>query len=179
MTEFVAVLHVSVCGALALVLAGSALHKLTDVAGFARILSQYQMLPGWAIQATARSIPVFELVAAGMLLAAPTRPLGGALAAGLLAIYSSAIALQLRRGRTEIDCGCGGFGADQGIRPSLLGRNAALMAAALWALQPVSVATFGPAVLALSAVAGLVLVLLYAAADQLLANGARFRVSDA
>jgi hypothetical protein len=53
--------------------------------------------------------------------------------------YAAAIAINLLRGNTRIDCGCLGFGARvPELRWGLVGRNALLLAAVLTALLPVS-----------------------------------------
>ncbi|MGO4844024.1 MauE/DoxX family redox-associated membrane protein, partial [Rhizobiaceae sp. 2RAB30] len=48
-------------------------------------------------------------------------------------LYGTAIAVNLLRGRTRIDCGCGGAG--QGLSWFLVGRNTALLGLALIAAQ--------------------------------------------
>jgi hypothetical protein len=49
----------------------------------------------------------------------------------LLSVYALAIAINLRRGRRELDCGCFGFGRRSAISTMLLWRNAALVLASL------------------------------------------------
>ena len=91
-------------------------------------------------------------------------------AAGLLALYAAAIGINLWRGRADIDCGCAGPDQAQPLRPVLLARNSALVALALVAsVAPVArdLTLFdGFVTLAAAAVA----LLIYAAADGLLAN---------
>ena len=45
---------------------------------------------------------------AAALVAPVTRPLGLLAGAGLLALYAGAMAINIRRGRTHVECGCGG-----------------------------------------------------------------------
>ena len=73
-----------------------------------------------------------------LLLAGPLRAAGALLAIALLAVVSSAMALNLARGHTDIDCGCGGFGAahQQPLHAGLLLRNAVLVLLALAAAAP-------------------------------------------
>ena len=90
----------------------------------------------------------------------------------LLVLYSAAIAINLLRGRRDIECGCGGAATHVPLSGWLLARNAALMATALAvhaAPQALALAAASwPAALASLAVATL-LVLLY--------NGANFLLS--
>jgi len=102
-----------------------------------------------------------------------SRSLAALVAAALIALYAAAIGINLWRGRRDIDCGCAGPDQAQPLRPVLLARNAVLVALALLASvhpQARELGLFdGFVTLAASAVA----LLLYAAADGLLANGPR------
>ena len=53
----------------------------------------------------------------------------------LLGAYSAAIALNIVRGRRDIDCGCAGPGQEQTLSGWLLGRNAVLITMALLAVS--------------------------------------------
>ena len=121
---------------LALVFAAAFLHKARDVRGFAATLADYRLLPSaWA----PGLVPVFlaaEAVTAGLLLAPLPGAPGGLAALGLLATYTAAIAINLARGRRDIDCGCLGPWARQPLSYGLLVRNGLLVAAALGVLVP-------------------------------------------
>jgi len=67
-----------------------------------------------------------------------TRSRGAMLAAVVLVVYAAALALNLRRGRNRIDCGCLGFGQADRIAWWMVARNLALTALALLAAFPVS-----------------------------------------
>ncbi len=114
------------------------MHKLRDVGAFRAIVRAYRLLPEAAVGA-APALAVGELAVALALVVPPTRT-GAALAAiALLAVYSTAIAVNLARGRRSIDCGCGPLGARQPIGAWLLARNALLIgAAALTVRVPVA-----------------------------------------
>src|SRR3990170_4114641 len=56
----------------------------------------------------------------------------------LLAAYALAIAINLLRGRTRIDCGCLGFGRHDRIAWTMVARNLVLIALALALLLPAS-----------------------------------------
>jgi uncharacterized membrane protein len=153
--------------AIAVLLASAATHKLRAPARFARQLADYQLLPEAVTRPAARVIPVLELVIAFALLVPASRSWAALGAAGLIALYAAAIGINLWR---DIDCGCAGPDQAQPLRPILLLRNGALVAVALLAsVLPIArdLGFFdGFVTVAASAVA----LLIYAAADGLLAN---------
>jgi len=157
--------------AFALLLAAAAWHKLAAQARFRGILGAYQVLPELAVAPVAALIPALEAALAAAWALAWNLPATALATAALLAVYSLAIALNLRRGRTFIDCGCG-FGAAGGQQLSgcLLWRNGALIALALSAALP----SAGRDLLWIDylglACACFALMLIYAAASQLLLN---------
>jgi hypothetical protein len=128
--------HWIVRGGLALLLAWSAVHKLRDVAAFRGALEGYALLPAlWVVPAGAALIAV-EI---GLAVALCLPPVGAAAAvatAALLALYGAAMAVNLGRGRRDIDCGCGGPAGAQPIGAGLVARNALLAAAALAGALP-------------------------------------------
>ena len=157
--------------AFALLLAAAAWHKLAARARFRGILGAYQVLPELAVAPVAALIPTLEAALAAAWALAWNLPATALATAALLAVYSLAIALNLRRGRTFIDCGCG-FGAVGGQQLSgrLLWRNGALIALALCAALPAA----GRELLWIDylglACACLALILLDGAGSQLLLN---------
>ncbi|MCY1281082.1 Methylamine utilization protein MauE [compost metagenome] len=157
----------------AVILASAASHKLRAPARFADQLEDYQLLPRALVKPVSRGLPLVELAIAFALLVPASRPLAALLAAALLALYAAAIGLNLWRGRRDIDCGCSGPDQAQPLRPVLLARNATLAGLALVAsLSPQAreLGLFdGFVVIAASATA----LLIYAAAEGLLANGPR------
>ena len=118
------------------------------------------------------AVPALELVAAGLLVLPGAAHAGLALATSLLCLFGAAIAVNLARGRTDIDCGCGG--AAQKISAALLVRNLVLVAALLTAsLAPVSQPLTEAAAIGIGGFA-LVLTSLYFAVNQMLGNARRF-----
>ncbi|MBY0278230.1 methylamine utilization protein MauE, partial [Candidatus Binatia bacterium] len=133
------VLAVVVRGALALLFAVAALHKLRSRDAFGATLDAYAVLPHALSAPLARAVPVVEIAAAVLLVTPRAAAAGGALAAMLLAIYALAMGVNLLRGRRDLDCGCMGPGARSPIGPGLIVRNALLIAVALVAgLAPVA-----------------------------------------
>ena len=158
--------------ALAGVFAAAALHKWRDLGAFTAALSAHRLAPDASAGALARAFAVCETAVAVGLLAPASAPGAAGVAAALLAIYSGAIAINLARGRREIDCGCSA--RPQPLSGVLLARNAALAAAVIPAALPES----GRALVwvdALSAAAGLAALALLWLAAQSLAFGAPAR----
>ncbi|MGY3175313.1 hypothetical protein ACVWYU_004738 [Pseudomonas sp. TE12234] len=156
--------------AIAVLLASAATHKVRAPARFARQLADYQLLPDSLARPVARLIPLLELAIAFALLVPVSRGWAALSAAGLLALYAAAIGINLWRGRRDIDCGCAGPDQAQPLRPVLLLRNSVLVVLALLAsVAPIArdMTLFdGFVTVAAAAVA----LLIYAAADGLLAN---------
>lgn len=109
--------------------------KLRAPAVFRDAVAGYGLLPPALVAPAAWAIALAETLAGALLLAGPLRPIAAVLALALLAVVSGAVALNLARGHTAIDCGCGGT-RHQPLRPGLLVRNAALMLLALVAAAP-------------------------------------------
>jgi hypothetical protein len=63
-----------------------------------------------------------------LLLSAQIRPFGAFAAIVLLSVFAAAMAINLKRGRSEIDCGCGHSFLKQNLSWLLVGRNAGLVA---------------------------------------------------
>lgn len=157
--------------ALALLFASAARHKLVAFSAFRAAFERYELVPHPVAGAVAALVPVVEVVAAVALVAAPGA--GALLASALLALYAGAIAWNLRRGRRDIECGCGGPALRQTLSGALVVRNLVLVCGALaCALTPSPRALIW--VDALSIAGGVcVLALLYAATNQLVANAPR------
>lgn len=119
----------AVIGALALVLLGAAWHKLSEPNAFLSALAAYRILPGSVLDIAARGVPLLEIaLGAGMLIPFTRSPALIGVATLMLA-YAGAIALNLLRGRSYIDCGCGG--AAHPLSWGLVARNGVLAVAAL------------------------------------------------
>jgi uncharacterized membrane protein YphA (DoxX/SURF4 family) len=122
---------------LAATFAMASFHKLRDMDRFREILISYRLPLGSGTPLLAKAIPVFELIVAISLIVIPGY-ISGAAALCLLLAYSSAIALNLQRGRTDLDCGCSGPAHRQPIGLGLLLRNALLAAMAALTMLPTS-----------------------------------------
>lgn len=161
------ILYTTAMGTLALVFAFSASHKLRDYARFRASLGAYQLVPEALLPVLAPVVIGLELAAIVAILV-PVGP-GVSIAFVLLLVYTLALTVNLLRGNTAIDCGCGD--APTPISGWLLLRNGALLLLAL----PHQPANGPPDLLHWVLVVGLVLLLglFYLIFEQLLANHGR------
>jgi hypothetical protein len=131
-------------GAFALLFASAALHKLLDPGRFAAAFRAYDVVPP-ALAWLSLAVPLFELTVAAALLAARSRNGAAAAGAALLVTYAAAIAVNLGRGRRDLDCGCGGPRERRPIGAWMVWRNLALAALLGVLLLPGSPRPLGPA----------------------------------
>lgn len=124
--------------ALALLILPAAWHKLRDLGAFRAALAEYELLPRAACAAAAPALAGAELATGALLLSPWARPWGFAAAAALLSLYSGAIAVNLWRGRRDIDCGCFGPARQARIGGALLARNGVWIAVAAAGGLPVA-----------------------------------------
>jgi hypothetical protein len=154
--------------ALALLFANAAWHKWRALAQFGGALAAYRLFPRPLLGLLRLAVPAGETAVALLLLPAATRPWAGATGAALLLAYAGAMAINLGRGRHDLDCGCTGPAERRPIAAWMVWRNGLLAALLLagglpWATRPLTATD-------LVTVGGglLVVALLYAALDQLL-----------
>jgi hypothetical protein len=121
---------------LASLFAVAAAHKLKTRAEFARILEAYRLFPPRAAGPLSYLLPLLELATVLGLLVPSSRREAGYASAMLLLVYAVAIAVNLARGRRDLDCGCGLARDRRPIAGWMVVRNAALAAVALAAAWP-------------------------------------------
>lgn len=124
----------AVGAALSVIFLTGAWQKLRDPALFQANVENYRLLPESLTWIVAILLPVWELAAGALLLFGSTRTAAALLTIGLLLLATAAVAMNLLRGRTEIDCGCGSLGGhvgDQTLSWGLTIRNGVLAIAAL------------------------------------------------
>lgn len=145
----------------------AAFGKLGARAEFRAVLDAYDLLPPALNLVLSLLLPVTEGLSGLALLVGRTRPLGGLAASALFAVYGTAIAVNLARGRRDLDCGCAGPGARRPITGYLVWRNAGLSLAglALAAGTAPRLLTLGDGATVLGAVLGFAL--LYLTLDRL------------
>lgn len=109
--------------------------KLTEASHFQRVVRDYRIIPaGWSAW-FARGLPVLELATGTALLVPMLQLTALGVAALLLVAYSAAMALNIIRGRRDLDCGCAGPGQEQAISGWLVGRNGVLLSLVLLSLS--------------------------------------------
>lgn len=158
---------------LAALFISACLHKLFAWQAFVAVLANYRLCPDTLKLPVAALLIGMEGMAGVMALFFASEPYAFMIMLVLLGVYSLAIALNLLRGRTSIDCGCSGAGVRQILSGWLLVRNSVLIAFVVLAMMPSTerdLKWFDGWIVA----AGIaVLALLYAAVDQLIANRSR------
>lgn len=110
-----------------MVLAGA--RKLRAPREHAAYIDAYELLPDSRGRLVLVPLALAEVTAACALVIESTRDAGAALSLLLLLIYSAAIAINLWRGRVDIDCGCSGVASR--LSGWLLLRNSILMLCAV------------------------------------------------
>lgn len=120
------------CGVLIAVFVRALWHKLSDFPIFEALFADYEILPANLVAPALLVLVLAEAAIVTGLVIPATRQAAAIAAIVLLAVYGLAIAVNLRRGRYAIDCGCGGSG--QGLSWFLVARNAILIAIAVLAL---------------------------------------------
>ncbi|MEM9623816.1 MAG: MauE/DoxX family redox-associated membrane protein [Pseudomonadota bacterium] len=121
---------------LATLFAAAGVQKLVYRRRFAGVLEAYALLPSWLIPFLTIIVPVLELGVAGGLLITHHKQLVIATAVVLLATYALAMAINIGRGRRDIDCGCHLSGEPQLINRALVARNLLLALATCLLLLP-------------------------------------------
>lgn len=144
----------------------TAWHKWQDIHHTATVVAKYRLLPvGFAYRA---AYVVAGLEALIVVLLWLYQPLGAVLLVFLLLAYTAAIGINLQRGRTSMDCGCGGVPIR--LSPALLGRNAILLVMALLLVFSSTARSYVWADGLMAVFAALSILVMYYAAEQLLAN---------
>jgi uncharacterized membrane protein YphA (DoxX/SURF4 family) len=164
---------------LAVVFATAAVGKLRDLTGFVGVVEQYALLPPALVRPFAYALPVVELAAVLGLLLSLSRPLAAAVLIVLLLAFAAAMAFNLARGRSEIDCGCFIGGQKQRISWALVARNLVLGAFGLTLLAEPSGRPLAALDWLTILAAGASLLLLYEAISRLFGLAPRSAVREA
>lgn len=136
------------------------LAKLRDPARFRAAVANYGILRRAGVEPVSVMLPIIEIVGGGMLALRVALPVSALLVAGLLVVFAVAMAVNLVRGRRNMDCGCTLGVRGQTISWPLVVRNIGLAVACVVATIPQ-----GPTqhilALASSWIAGILLLLWY------------------
>jgi uncharacterized membrane protein YphA (DoxX/SURF4 family) len=175
MPEIDPVVGWAAAGAAAAVFLASGVLKFYDLESFRSAVANYRILPQWLATPFAWSVPAIESGAAAGLLIGTLRPWPALALLGLLSAFTLAIVINLARGRTDIDCGCFGPALRQQLSWWLLMRNGSLFALLAVALMPPGGRTLNPFDDVTVGFAAATVVVLYAAANFLIANAPGLR----
>lgn len=114
----------------------AAVPKIAEPLPFATSIMHYELMPAWAINAFALVIPWLEVLVAVCLLVGYRVRTSALVTAGLLVMFTTAVAIAFARG-LEIDCGCfGDQGGDTVGWPKILTNTAMIAGCLLLAYAP-------------------------------------------
>jgi hypothetical protein len=146
-----------VCAGLVFVVAG--VQKMRHWSILRGVIANYRLLPEEMVAPAASLLPLVEVITGFALLSGVAWPQAQLAAILLLGLFAAAMAINIERGRSHIDCGCNQSFLRQPLRRLLVARNGVLIAALLPSLaMPGAVA---PTVLVAGAAAGVAFFLLY------------------
>jgi len=170
------------CAATCTIFLGSAAVKFWQPTEFRAAVESYRLVPEAMAVALEWIIPALELAGAIGLLLAATRGAAALLLLSLIAAFTGAIALNLVRGPRDLDCGCFGPLLRQPLSGWLVARNGLLALLVLTDFTPVRGRPLASLDYLTIVAAAAALVILYGAANYLLAMAPRvatLRTSDA
>ncbi|WP_373019996.1 MauE/DoxX family redox-associated membrane protein [Thiomicrorhabdus sp.] len=167
MSEIIPYLNLACLVFIILLMLKAALHKAFDFLEFQGFVADYELIPEKLIKPFSAALVGLELASVGMMLVNSLRDYGLMLAIALFIVYAIAIGINLLRGRTSIECGCGG--APQLLGPVLIWRNALLVLAAALPLAGIPENMSAPDIL-IAMAAGIFLWTLYSLFEQTNAN---------
>jgi hypothetical protein len=121
---------------IALVFAAAAAGKLMAWSELPGVVRNFRVLPRWLVLPVSMALPPLEAAIAAGVVVEAARPAAAMAAAVLLAVFGAALAINLHRGRREIDCGCFRSDLKQPITIALVLRNLMLVACALLLVPP-------------------------------------------
>ena len=93
----------------AIIVLASAVPKWREPSRFRASLEAFALLPAFSIKPLSFLLPAFEAAGALGLLFADTRTAGAITLIALFTLFAAALAINVLRGNTDIDCGCSGF----------------------------------------------------------------------
>jgi hypothetical protein len=151
--------------------------KLRALDAFVGVVHNYRVVPEALERPVAYALPAIELtIAAGVLLPAGRAP-AAISAAVLLALFAAAMAVNLARGRRDIDCGCFMTVLRQRLSWPLVLRNLLLAALALLVVPGMAARGLGWLDLVTVGCASAALLSVYAAASRLFGTGPSTRAA--
>lgn len=156
---------------ISLIFARAAWHKLSEFTEFTGFVADYRLVPERFVVPVSWAIVGAETAAVALQLVPRGRLLGLAIAVIMLLAYAGAMAIS--RGRTAIECGCGG--AVQPLSRSLVMRNGILAALGLLAMLPLGPMSAPDAIASIGA--GFALWVGFLLVEQILSNASIARLT--
>jgi uncharacterized membrane protein YphA (DoxX/SURF4 family) len=95
---------------------------------FAAGVASYEMLPMWAVEIVARTLPWFEILLGLVLISGFFMRISSTILTALLAVFFTLIVRAYLQGK-EINCGC--FGGNEPISPLTMLRDGSMLAGAV------------------------------------------------
>jgi hypothetical protein len=154
--------------AVAALFASAGVHKVRDLRRFDEIFSAYGVVPAISRWHLSWMVPVLELAVAVALLFEASRLYAVVVGVALLLAYAGAIGINLRRGRRDLACGCGGPDERRTIAPWMVWRNVVLGLALASTLVPWTARSLGFTDAVTVTFGLLTLALIYLCIDQLM-----------
>lgn len=158
---------------ISLIFARAAWHKLSEFTEFTGFVADYRLVPERFVVPVSWAIIGAETAAVALQLVPQGRLLGLAIAVIMLLAYAGAMAINIGRGRTAIECGCGG--AVQPLSRSLVMRNGILAALGLLAMLPLGPMSAPDAIASIGA--GFALWVGFLLVEQILSNASIARLT--
>ncbi|MFM9937308.1 MAG: MauE/DoxX family redox-associated membrane protein [Novosphingobium sp.] len=135
--------------AVGMVFVQAGLSKLRHRELLTGVVANYRLLPAALVGPVAMLLPPAELVlGSALLLSGHWLAATGSIA--LLLLFAAAMAINIKRGRSQIDCGCGRSQLRQPLSWLLVGRNIALAMLLVPRLLPAPAVTLADMVIALA-----------------------------
>lgn len=123
-TEGVTALAAGALGGMMFVAGVAKLRKHDD---FLSVVASYRLLPAFMLESFAWGLAICEMAAGVLLLSGLGRAEGGLLSAGLFAVFSLAMGVNVARGRISLSCGCMPGLAGETLSWGLVARTALLV----------------------------------------------------
>lgn len=146
---------------LALVFGAAAYGKFTAWDEFEGVVQNFRVLPRALVPVVAKVLPPLEAIAAVAILVPALRAEAGSVMAVLLAAFAAGIAINLARGRVDIDCGCFRSSLKQNLSAWLVLRNVLLVVLAVACIASPAGRELGAADLFFALMGAAVLFLVY------------------
>jgi len=135
---------------------------------YRELLNEYGMTNPLLGKSIVFILGVTEILVALAILLPISRYFAAFAVGSLLTFYLIIMAVQLYKGKVDMDCGCAGPGAEMKISPVLLWRNGLLILVTFFCLAP-SVGQIQP-VWFISSMSALFAIMLYSSIEKLIAN---------